>query len=215
MTALGWYLVPWKKYAVFSGRARRKEYWMFFLGNAIVLGITLLAIGAISVHRMFVYQMDVWGLNGATIRVEADLLNLSYFGWAEALLVFFWLYCAAIFVPSLAVGVRRFHDTGRSGWYYGLGLIPYVGIIILVVFFATEGEAGDNHFGPDPKVTGPLFREAFPEAPYAEDSTHQWPAYHGHCAPTVVPFKTDAPGTKASKSDASKADFSKNNVIFD
>ena len=60
------------------------------------------------------------------------------------------LYNLAVLIPSLAVGVRRLHDTGKSGWYILIGLIPCVGGLILLVFFVTQGDMGDNEYGPDP-----------------------------------------------------------------
>jgi uncharacterized membrane protein YhaH (DUF805 family) len=63
----------------------------------------------------------------------------------------YFLYALAMFIPSLAVGVRRLHDTNRSGWNYFFVLIPIVGSIILIVFLATEGNQGTNQYGPDPK----------------------------------------------------------------
>ena len=114
-----WYIGVLKKYAVFDGRARRTEFWMFFLCNfiiAIIFGILALIPG-------------IGGL--------FNVLSI--------------IYSLGILVPSIAVGVRRLHDTGRSGLLYLLALIPLVGIIILIVFWAQEGAAGDNSFGPNPK----------------------------------------------------------------
>jgi hypothetical protein len=61
------------------------------------------------------------------------------------------VYALAVLLPGLAVFVRRLHDTGRSGWWFFIGLIPIVGAIILIVFLATEGDQGQNAYGPDPK----------------------------------------------------------------
>jgi uncharacterized membrane protein YhaH (DUF805 family) len=61
------------------------------------------------------------------------------------------LYGLAVLIPSLAVGVRRLHDTGRSGWWLLIGIIPVIGTIILIVFLATEGQPDDNQYGPNPK----------------------------------------------------------------
>src|SRR5688572_31168375 len=62
------------------------------------------------------------------------------------------LYSLAVLIPSLAVGVRRLHDTGRSGWWLLIGLIPLIGIIILIVFWVQDSQPGDNAFGPNPKA---------------------------------------------------------------
>jgi uncharacterized membrane protein YhaH (DUF805 family) len=62
------------------------------------------------------------------------------------------LYGLAVLVPSLAVSVRRLHDTGRSGWWLLIGLIPIVGVIVLIVFAVQDSNAGDNAYGPNPKA---------------------------------------------------------------
>ncbi|MER7696280.1 MULTISPECIES: DUF805 domain-containing protein [unclassified Streptomyces] len=113
---MDWYLAVLKNYAGFSGRARRKEYWMFAL-ISFVISLVLSIIG---------------GLIGADF--------LSY------------IYTVAILVPTLAVGVRRLHDTGRSGWWLLIGLIPLVGAIILIVFLASEGKPETNQYGVNPKL---------------------------------------------------------------
>jgi len=104
-----WYFEVLKKYAVFKGRARRKEYWMFFLINILIS----VAIGVVD---------GVLGSSG----------------------VFYNLYSLAIFIPSIAVAVRRMHDTDRSGWWI---LLPIVNII----FLAQDSQPGENRFGPNPK----------------------------------------------------------------
>jgi uncharacterized membrane protein YhaH (DUF805 family) len=103
------------KYATFSGRARRSEYWYFFLFNLIVSVVT--------------------GI------IDAAIGNLAL-GIIVGL---------ALLLPGLAVGVRRLHDTDRSGWFLLLGLIPLVGIIILIVFFCQDSKPGTNAHGPSPK----------------------------------------------------------------
>ncbi len=107
-----------KKYAEFSGRATRKEYWMFFLVNILIMiGFNILS----SV------------LNSSLIQVLGIL------------------YILAVLVPSLAVYVRRLHDTNHSAWWILLGLIPIVGTIILLIFLITDSQAGDNMYGSNPK----------------------------------------------------------------
>jgi uncharacterized membrane protein YhaH (DUF805 family) len=112
-----WYLEVLKKYAVFSGRARRKEYWMFVLFNIII---------------SFVLGF-VEGLMGGT-----GIIGL--------------VYSLAVFIPSIAVGVRRLHDTGRSGWWLLLILIPLIGAIALLIFMVQEGKDEENDFGRNPKL---------------------------------------------------------------
>ena len=76
---------------------------------------------------------------------------LAVLGEAAAFFsVISFLYGLAVLIPGLAVGARRLHDTGRSGWWLLIGLIPLVGVIVLIVFFATEGDKGSNEYGPDP-----------------------------------------------------------------
>jgi uncharacterized membrane protein YhaH (DUF805 family) len=65
--------------------------------------------------------------------------------------ILFQLYALATLLPFLAVEVRRLHDTGRTGWWWLSGLIPVLGWIVVVIFCATDGIAGDNKYGPDPK----------------------------------------------------------------
>lgn len=111
-----WYLNAFKNYATFQGRARRKEYWMFFLINFII-----------------------------TILLEILAAASGVF------LVLFVLYAIAIILPSLAVGARRLHDTGRSGWWQLLSLIPFVGGIVLIIFFCLNSKEGNNKYGSNPK----------------------------------------------------------------
>ena len=109
------YLEVLKKYAVFGGRARRKEYWMFALFNWII--IFVLALIELLVG----------------IAPESEQLVLAN------------IYQLAVLIPIIAVGVRRMHDTGRSGWWL---LLPFVNLVFLV----SEGTQGDNMFGSDPKT---------------------------------------------------------------
>ena len=125
-----WYLAVLKKYAVFEGRARRKEYWYFALINVLIF-IPLLIIGLI---------MAV-----ATSSSEQNI----YFGLMYIPVL---LYGIFIFLPSLAVTVRRLHDTNRSGWWYLINFVPWVGGIILLVLTVLDGTRGPNQYGPDPKA---------------------------------------------------------------
>lgn len=66
------------------------------------------------------------------------------------------LYSLAVFLPSIAVSIRRLHDTNRSGWWLLIGLIPLIGWVILIIFYVQDSDAGENQYGPNPKgMTGP------------------------------------------------------------
>lgn len=119
---MNWYLEVLKKYAVFGGRARRKEYWFFILFNMIF------AIVAMIVDN--VLGIAIEGLGYGPIYI---------------------LYGLAILLPNLAVHVRRLHDVGKSGWFFFITFIPIVGAIWLLVLLCRDGVQGDNQYGPNPK----------------------------------------------------------------
>ncbi|MEU1305611.1 DUF805 domain-containing protein [Streptomyces shenzhenensis] len=112
---MNWYIEVLKKYAVFEGRARRKEYWMFALVN-VVIAIVLAIVDA------------VLGTQIPSV-----------------------VYALAVLLPGLGVSVRRLHDTGRTGWWLLIGIIPLVGAIVLLIFTVSEGTKGQNEYGADPK----------------------------------------------------------------
>lgn len=120
---MNWYLEALKKYAVFAGRARRREYWFFVLFS-ILISIVLAVIDHMT----------------GTLSPTADLGLLSG------------IYALAVLVPSIAVSVRRLHDTGRSGWWLLISLVPLVGGIVLIVFLVLDSQAGENKYGPNPKA---------------------------------------------------------------
>lgn len=113
-----WYLTVLKKYAVFTGRARRSEFWYFVLFNFLIS------------------------------------LGLSTIGWIIGTSVLSYIYALFVLIPSIAVAVRRLHDTGRSGLWILLSFIPIVGAIILIVFSVEDSVPGDNQYGPNPKGIG-------------------------------------------------------------
>lgn len=120
---MNWYLEVLKKYAVFSGRARRKEYWMFILFNAIILIVLSILDGL--------------------LKTRVTFLQIG---------VLYTLYSLAVIIPSIAVAVRRLHDIGKSGWMYLIILIPFAGFIWLIVLLATDSQPGDNQYGANPKL---------------------------------------------------------------
>lgn len=131
---MNWYLKALKQYADFSTRARRKEYWMYVLFNFLSM-ITALILSV--VLGMYVAR---------------------FLGW-----IFNFIYLAIVLgtlVPSLAVAVRRLHDTNRSGYWIFIGLVPIIGGIWLLVLLCTEGTSGENDYGPDPKQENSYNTEA-------------------------------------------------------
>lgn len=119
---MNWYLEVLKKYAVFNGRARRKEYWFFILFN-IIISLLLVVIDGIT----------------GSFSPEAGMGLLGG------------LYTLAVLIPSIAVSVRRLHDTGRSGWWVLVALVPLIGAIVLLVFMVQGSKAGQNQYGANPK----------------------------------------------------------------
>jgi uncharacterized membrane protein YhaH (DUF805 family) len=103
------------QYATFSGRARRSEYWWFFLAYVVVSIVASIIDGIL------------------------DIMILE------------WILGLALLIPSLAVGARRLHDIGKSGWWLLIGLIPLVGAIVLIVFACQDSRPETNQWGPSPK----------------------------------------------------------------
>lgn len=118
---MDWYLKVLKNYVGFSGRARRKEYWMFVLVSFVLAGVLSIID-------------KILGLERAS---------------GEGILTT--IYGLLVLLPSWAVQFRRLHDTDRSAWWMLLLLIPIIGWLVILVFNCQNGTQGDNRFGPDPK----------------------------------------------------------------
>lgn len=119
---MNWYLTVLKKYADFSGRARRKEYWMFVLMNFLV-SILISIVGAV-------------------IGDTDGLIAVSLSG----------VYALFIFIPSLAVTVRRLHDTNKSGWWILITFVPLIGGLVLLIFMIMDSDPNTNAYGANPKT---------------------------------------------------------------
>lgn len=119
---MNWYLEALGKYAVFTGRARRKEFWYFNLCSLLIM-VILMFIDLFT--RTFSPEFG-FGLLGG-------------------------IYILAVFFPQLSVQVRRLHDTSRSGWWVCLAVIPVVGPLVLLFFFTQDTHVGTNEYGPNPK----------------------------------------------------------------
>jgi uncharacterized membrane protein YhaH (DUF805 family) len=119
---MNWYREALMKYATFEGRARRKEYWFFVLFNFLVVVV-----------------LSVVDMGIGTFNEEAEIGLLSG------------VYLLAVLIPSIAVTVRRLHDTDRSGWWILLNFIPVIGSVVILIFAVLDSQPGGNRFGPNPK----------------------------------------------------------------
>jgi uncharacterized membrane protein YhaH (DUF805 family) len=118
------YLNAFNNYATFSGRATRSEYWFFVLFNLIFIILAMLLDNAF----------------GTTIKMGYGI-SLPY-GYIYI------AYLIISLLPSFAVGVRRLHDVGKSGWFFLISLIPIIGAIWLLVLLFTDSNVGENKYGP-------------------------------------------------------------------
>jgi uncharacterized membrane protein YhaH (DUF805 family) len=128
------YLKVLKKYAVFHGRAGRREFWMFTLWTLAFMLLCLILDHALEID---------------TIAIEVPGSEPTHVG---PLLITYFL---ATFVPGLAVQCRRLHDIGRTGWLQLIGVIPYIGTIVIAVLCAKPGTTGPNKYGHDPNFGEP------------------------------------------------------------
>lgn len=128
MSPIDWAMRPLAKYADFSDRAPRAEYWWFYLLFVVAYLVAMIVDSVIGTDK----AAGPYGI--VTLVVSLGLL-----------------------IPSLAAGVRRLHDTDRSGWWLLIALIPLLGAIVLLVFFVSQGTRGDNRFGPDPYAGEPAY----------------------------------------------------------
>jgi len=114
------------KYATFSGRAERSEFWWWVLFN-FILQVVLSAID----------NYVLGAVTGEGVGILSGIAGL------------------ALLIPNLAVAARRLHDTGRSGWWQLLVLIPLIGAIVLIVWYASKGVTKANKYGSPPRGVAP------------------------------------------------------------
>ncbi|WP_439183191.1 DUF805 domain-containing protein [Carboxylicivirga taeanensis] len=119
---MNWFIAALKKYADFSGRARRKEYWMFVVFYAL--------------------------FSFAAAIIDGLLISMAGIYFTPVLT----LFALSMVIPTLAVSVRRMHDIGKSGAMILVSFIPIIGGIWFLIMAATEGTAGENQYGQDPKA---------------------------------------------------------------
>lgn len=119
---MAWYMSMLRGYDDFTGRARRRDYWLFLLANLLLACVTAV--------------LDF------VVGSEIGLAGLGPFGT---------LLMVIVALPSLALGVRRLHDSGRSGWWMLVSLVPFIGVVALLVLMVLPGTSGPNEYGPDPR----------------------------------------------------------------
>jgi len=133
-----WMLMPLRRFADFTGRSQRQEYWMFILFSA------MLYIAAVVLLVIFVAMTAPDGKKGDPAESVGLIIGILLIG----------LLYLGMFIPTLAVQVRRFHDQDLSGWFALIGFIPNLGWLVMIIFMCIDGTAGPNRFGPDPKGRG-------------------------------------------------------------
>ncbi|RZT85848.1 uncharacterized membrane protein YhaH (DUF805 family) [Pseudonocardia sediminis] len=130
---MGWFLTPLRRYADFTGRARRTDYWMFVL---------FVGLGAVLLR----FVDESLGATYADAGVEGGIPFVAGSGVLGS------IYSLFLLVPTFAIGARRLHDIGVSGWLQLIAIIPVLGIIALLVLWVVNGTPGPNRHGPDPKT---------------------------------------------------------------
>jgi uncharacterized membrane protein YhaH (DUF805 family) len=130
-----WFIKVLKQYADFNGRARRKEFWMF------TLFFMIFGYCTVYIDMKLGTTFNILGSSG------------HYYGQKIGGGAISFIYCMALIVPYVAVGIRRLHDIGKSGFYYFIGLVPIIGWIILLVWFCRDTQVGDNEYGLNPKAS--------------------------------------------------------------
>lgn len=127
------------KYVTFAGRAPRSEFWFFVL---------FIWLGVLVFYGLIFLMLDTSAMMETAQTGSFDPGASFAFPITPSILLL--VFILVTFLPNISVTVRRLHDTGRSGWWYWISLIPIAGIIILLVFFVSKGTDGDNDYGPDP-----------------------------------------------------------------
>lgn len=126
------YFEPWKRYATFTGRACRREFWTFSLVNGAIGMLLILPTLAHMLPALLHHQ------------IPAPQPGDAVLGWIYD------AFSLAQLIPYSAVYVRRLHDTDRSGWWALLNLLPIVGALVVFVWLCSIGTDGDNRYGSDP-----------------------------------------------------------------
>lgn len=183
---MGYMFLPLRRYADFDGRSRRKEFWLWQLFNYIVgmaLTVALIALIVPAIMRVdarggitpgdsysYSYSESYGSFSSGYSwegNIDLDMLMQEVGIGTWIVLGLMCLWSLFLFIPALAVTIRRLHDTDRSGWWIFISLVPLIGFIVLLVFWCSEGTRGPNRFGPDPKggYGGPGYGGGYPPQP--------------------------------------------------
>ena len=138
------YGMMFKNYSNFSGRSRRSEYW----GAAVANFLIMLVAGFLAFFMFYDHMVAIAPYLEYTDDFSTVMRLIQPLMWY---FVIFILYAIILIIPSISMTVRRLHDTGKSGWYYLLSFIPYVGSIIILVLTLLDSTPGPNKYGPNPK----------------------------------------------------------------
>ncbi|ORE89690.1 DUF805 domain-containing protein [Aurantimonas sp. 22II-16-19i] len=130
-------LQPYQRFFDFSGRSRRKEYWLYILVFYVVMFVLAFVDAALGLGGSSQTALDTTDGFSASASAEGGILT--------------GIWAIANIIPLLACAIRRLHDTDRSGWWVLISLIPLIGTIWLIVLMCLDGTSGRNRFGPDPK----------------------------------------------------------------
>ena len=130
-------LQPYKRFFEFSGRSRRKEYWLYILVFYVMMFVLAFVDAALGLGGTSQTALDTTEGFSASASAEGGVLTA--------------IWAIGNIIPLLACGIRRLHDTDRSGWWILISLIPLIGTIWLIVLMCLDGTSGRNRFGPDPK----------------------------------------------------------------
>lgn len=134
----------WQQWKTFDGRARRKEYWYFALCPLLFFFIVMI-IAAIVIPNLVHAGQHAPGVAQQPMSLPALLILYLLLG---CFLIFYFRFLVA----SLAVSVRRLHDTNHSGWWFFFGMIPLIGPVYMLILHCTDSHPGDNQYGPNPKT---------------------------------------------------------------
>jgi uncharacterized membrane protein YhaH (DUF805 family) len=165
---MGYMFLPLKRYADFSGRSRRLEFWLWTLLHIVVSGILTIFMlvamfsafadlarraqaGEFDGYTPSEYGSSTVTLNGETYQIPPEVALEAMSGAFGLPFMLLCVWALLTFIPNLAVQVRRLHDQDKSGWMILVGLIPLIGPIWLLVLYLSEGTRGPNQYGPDPK----------------------------------------------------------------